>query len=76
MGGVGSPGFELFKQLFKEGFEAARKHSDEIISACLAELDSPLRGTTDPALVLSEQPLSSSCSTVSRLCPSQSLFFD
>jgi phosphatidylinositol kinase/protein kinase (PI-3 family) len=32
MGGVDSPGFALFKKLFKEGFEAARKHSDEIIS--------------------------------------------
>lgn len=33
MGGLNSEGFLLFKKLFREGFEAARKHSDEIISA-------------------------------------------
>lgn len=32
MGGLDSPGFARFKQLFKEGFEAARKHSDSILS--------------------------------------------
>lgn len=32
MGGIDSPGFLMYKKLFKEGFEAARKHSDEIIS--------------------------------------------
>jgi hypothetical protein len=32
MGGIDSPGFAMYKKLFKEGFEAARKHSDEIIS--------------------------------------------
>ena len=34
MGGLDSPGFAHFKKLFKEGFEAARKHSDSIISKC------------------------------------------
>ncbi len=32
MGGLASPGFAQFKKLFKEGFEAARKHSDSILS--------------------------------------------
>jgi phosphatidylinositol kinase/protein kinase (PI-3 family) len=32
MGGVESEGFRYYKKLFKEGFEAARKHSDEIIT--------------------------------------------
>ena len=32
MGGIDSPGFAMYKKLFKEGFNAARKHSDEIIS--------------------------------------------
>ncbi|KAJ9121523.1 hypothetical protein QFC22_002141 [Naganishia vaughanmartiniae] len=32
MGGLNSPGFAHFKKLFKEGFEAARKHSDSIMS--------------------------------------------
>lgn len=32
MGGLDSPGFQMFRKLFKEGFEAARKHSDRIIS--------------------------------------------
>ena len=32
MGGLDSPGYALFKKLFKEGFEAARKHSDSLIS--------------------------------------------
>ncbi|KAJ9096017.1 hypothetical protein QFC21_005381 [Naganishia friedmannii] len=32
MGGLNSPGFTHFKKLFKEGFEAARKHSDSIMS--------------------------------------------
>lgn len=33
MGGLDSPGFQMFRKLFKEGFEAARKHSDSVISA-------------------------------------------
>ena len=32
MGGLDSPGYAYFKRLFKEGFEAARKHSDSLIS--------------------------------------------
>jgi phosphatidylinositol 4-kinase len=32
MGGLDSPGWAYFKKLFKEGFEAARKHSDSLIS--------------------------------------------
>ncbi len=32
MGGLDGPGYGLFKRLFKEGFEAARKHSDSLIS--------------------------------------------
>jgi len=42
MGGVSSPGFQLFKKLFKEGFEAARKHSDEIISESFLSSSFPL----------------------------------
>lgn len=68
MGGVASPGFQLFKKLFKEGFEAARKHSDEIISelSYSPPLPFPLflpPLLTDPPL-LSFQLSSSSCSTV------------
>lgn len=32
MGGLDSPGYAYFKKLFKEGFEAARKHSDSLLS--------------------------------------------
>ncbi|OXC83115.1 phosphatidylinositol 4-kinase [Cryptococcus neoformans AD1-7a] len=32
MGGLNSPGYAYFKKLFKEGFEAARKHSDSLIT--------------------------------------------
>lgn len=32
IGGLDSPGWIYFKKLFKEGFEAARKHSDSLIS--------------------------------------------
>ncbi|WRT68689.1 uncharacterized protein IL334_005669 [Kwoniella shivajii] len=32
MGGLDSPGYIYFKKLFKEGFEAARKHSDSLIT--------------------------------------------
>nr|XP_019045014.1 Atypical/PI4K protein kinase [Kwoniella bestiolae CBS 10118]OCF23944.1 Atypical/PI4K protein kinase [Kwoniella bestiolae CBS 10118] len=32
MGGLDSPGYLYFKKLFKEGFEAARKHSDSLIT--------------------------------------------
>jgi len=32
LGGVGAPAFQEFKKLFREGFEAARKHCDRIIS--------------------------------------------
>jgi phosphatidylinositol kinase/protein kinase (PI-3 family) len=32
MGGLDSAGWTYFKRLFKEGFEAARKHSDSLIS--------------------------------------------
>lgn len=36
MGGLDSPGYAYFKKLFKEGFEAARKHSDSLISALIS----------------------------------------
>ncbi|KAI5453294.1 Phosphatidylinositol 4-kinase pik1alpha (PI4-kinase)(PtdIns-4-kinase) [Naganishia albida] len=43
MGGLDSPGFAKFKQLFKEGFEAARKHSDSILTIVeLMQKDSKL----------------------------------
>jgi hypothetical protein len=32
IGGLDSPAWAYFKKLFKEGFEAARKHSDSLIS--------------------------------------------
>lgn len=32
LGGVDSPAYRDFKRLFHEGFEAARKHCDRIIS--------------------------------------------
>jgi len=32
IGGFDSTGWAYFKKLFKEGFEAARKHSDSLIS--------------------------------------------
>lgn len=34
LGGVDSEPFRTFKQLFREGFEASRKHCDRIISEC------------------------------------------
>ncbi|KAJ9095191.1 hypothetical protein QFC19_007646 [Naganishia cerealis] len=43
MGGLNSPGFAHFKKLFKEGFEAARKHSDSIMTIVeLMQRDSKL----------------------------------
>lgn len=36
MGGLDSPGYAYFKKLFKEGFEAARKHSDSLISSFIS----------------------------------------
>lgn len=38
LGGVNSESFLMFKQLFREGFEAARKHCDRIISEYLPRL--------------------------------------
>jgi phosphatidylinositol 4-kinase B len=32
LGGEGSESFREFKRLFREGFEAARKHCDSIVS--------------------------------------------
>ncbi|ODN77738.1 hypothetical protein L202_04877 [Cryptococcus amylolentus CBS 6039] len=32
MGGLDSPGYAYFRKLFKQGFEAARKHSDSLIT--------------------------------------------
>jgi phosphatidylinositol 4-kinase B len=32
LGGLESPAFGEFKRLFREGFEAARKHCDRIIT--------------------------------------------
>lgn len=37
MGGLDSPGYAYFKKLFKEGFEAARKHSDSLISSFISQ---------------------------------------
>lgn len=34
MGGADSEPFREFKRLFHEGFEAARKHSDRLVSEC------------------------------------------
>jgi phosphatidylinositol kinase/protein kinase (PI-3 family) len=34
LGGVTSEPFQEFRRLFKEGFEAARKHCDRIVSKC------------------------------------------
>ncbi|GMK54237.1 hypothetical protein CspeluHIS016_0108230 [Cutaneotrichosporon spelunceum] len=43
MGGLDSPGYAYFRQLFKEGFEAARKHSDSLITIVeLMQKDSKL----------------------------------
>ncbi|WOO79640.1 Phosphatidylinositol 4-kinase pik1 [Vanrija pseudolonga] len=43
MGGLDSPGFAYFKKLFKEAFEAARKHSDSLITIVeLMQKDSKL----------------------------------
>ncbi|ORX34569.1 kinase-like domain-containing protein [Kockovaella imperatae] len=43
MGGLDSPGYAYFKKLFKEGFEAARKHSDSLIAIVeLMQKDSKL----------------------------------
>lgn len=58
MGGLDSPGYAYFKKLFKEGFEAARKHSDSLLSKL-----------SPPGIPLSadEQPLWNSCRKVSRV---------
>lgn len=43
MGGFDSAGFELFRKLFKQGFEAARKHSDSLVTMVeLMQKDSKL----------------------------------
>lgn len=43
MGGLDSPGYAYFRKLFKEGFEAARKHSDSLIAIVeLMQKDSKL----------------------------------
>ncbi|WVQ80010.1 hypothetical protein IAT38_002111 [Cryptococcus sp. DSM 104549] len=43
MGGLDSPGYAYFTKLFKEGFEAARKHSDSLITIVeLMQKDSKL----------------------------------
>ncbi|WVR09318.1 hypothetical protein IAU60_006383 [Kwoniella sp. DSM 27419] len=43
MGGLDSPGYVYFTKLFKEGFEAARKHSDSLITIVeLMQKDSKL----------------------------------
>jgi phosphatidylinositol kinase/protein kinase (PI-3 family) len=55
MGGLDSPGYAYFKKLFKEGFEAARKHSDSLLSKCPSE-------RADPMLIA--QPSSNSCRRV------------
>lgn len=50
MGGLDSPSWVYFKKLFKEGFEAARKHSDSLISewawACHREIRCPFFPST------------------------------
>jgi len=38
MGGLDSSGYAYFKKLFKEGFEAARKHSDSLLSESVSLL--------------------------------------
>lgn len=43
IGGLDSPGYIYFKKLFKEGFEAARKHSDSLVAIVeLMQKDSKL----------------------------------
>lgn len=44
LGGVTSEPFQEFKRLFRDGFEAARKHCDRIVSECfsLAFFTSPI----------------------------------
>lgn len=67
MGGIDSPGWLTYKKLFKEGFEAARKHSDEIISASSLNHHQSLPLLTPPVssrLLCHLQPLLTSCSTV------------
>jgi len=39
LGGINGPAFLEFKTLFREGFEAARKHCDRIISASWSYLN-------------------------------------
>lgn len=44
MGGLDSPGYAYFKKLFKEGFEAARKHSDSLLTIVeLMQKGEPMR---------------------------------
>lgn len=43
LGGVEGPAFLEFKKLFKDGFEAARKHCDRIISSFLSIYNTPLK---------------------------------
>ena len=36
LGGIESEAYKEFKRLFREGFDAARKHCDRIVSTCLS----------------------------------------
>ena len=36
LGGIDGAPYKEFRRLFKEGFEAARKHCDRIVSECLS----------------------------------------
>ena len=44
MGGIDSPGWTYFKNLFKAGFDAARKHSDSLITIVELMQKGPPRG--------------------------------
>lgn len=39
LGGVTSEPFQEFRRLFRDGFEAARKHCDRIVSECSSLVD-------------------------------------
>lgn len=69
MGGLNSPGYAYFKKLFKEGFEAARKHSDSLISTLISLSTFLSSGTL---LIFGEQQLSSSCRRVRSFSPKPS----
>ncbi len=68
LGGIDSEPYKEFRRLFKEGFEAARKHCDRIISESIPTLNiTSAFLIIDVALVELMQKGSTSCDVLVRV---------